>query len=244
MGDYDPGRYGEDWAEDYDALFDDLDQWPTVDAVAELAGGGRVLEFGIGTGRLALPLAARGVEVVGVEASQAMVSALRRKPGGDRLEVVMGDFAHATADGGFAVVLLAFNTLFALPHQEAQLACFANAARHLTPGGVFALDAFVPDLTRFQRGQRLETRAAEPNEVRLEASRHDPVGQRVTSTVVRLSAVGARLLPVAVRYAWPAELDLMARLAGLRLRERWQWWDGSTFTSSSGQHVSIYERPV
>ncbi len=241
MGDYDPGRYGEDWAQDYDALFDHLDQ-ATVDAIAGLAGSGRVLEFGIGTGRLALPLAARGVKVVGVEASQAMVDALRRKPGGEQFDIVMGDFAHATVEGEFAVVLLAFNTLFALPDQEAQLACFANAARHLAPDGVFALDAFVPDLTRFERGQRLETRAAEPNEVRLEASRHDPVNQRVTSTLVRLSAVGPRLLPTTARYAWPAELDLMARLAGLRLRARWQWWDHTPFTASSGQHVSIYER--
>ena len=241
MGDYDPGRYGEDWAQDYDALFDHLDH-ATVDAIVELAGGGPVLEFGIGTGRLALPVAARGVKVVGVEASQAMVDALRRKPGGEQFDIVMGDFAHATVEGEFAVVLLAFNTLFALPDQEAQLACFANAARHLAPDGVFALDAFVPDLTRFERGQRLETRAAEPNEVRLEASRHDPVNQRVTSTLVRLSAVGPRLLPTTARYAWPAELDLMARLAGLRLRDRWQWWDHTPFTSSSGQHVSIYER--
>lgn len=239
----DPRAYGRAWAEDYDELHAGLDPTPAVEAVAGLAGQAGVLELGVGTGRVALPLAERGVDVVGVEASPEMIAKLREKPGGDAVRVVQGDFAEATLDRTFGVVLLAFNTLFALPTQEAQVACFRNAARHLGRGGAFVLEAFVPDLDRFHQGQRVACEQAGGHEVVLECSRHDPVIQRVDSTTVRLAADGPRTYPASVRYAWPAELDLMGRLAGLELAGRWGGWRGEPSTAASGGHVSVY-RPV
>lgn len=239
---YDPGQYGRDWADEYDDLYAGLDPTAAVDTLVELARGGRVLEFGIGTGRIALPLVERGVDVTGLDASPEMVAKLREHPRGGDIPVHVGDFAETRVDGEFAVVCLAFNTLFALPGQEAQIACFRNAARHLAAGGVFAIDAFVPDLGRFRLGQSLVANRVSADGVDIDATRHDPVEQRVRGTMVRLSEAGIRLLPVTVRYAWPSELDLMARLAGLRLRSRWEWWDQKPFTASSGRHVSVYER--
>lgn len=238
---YDSGQYGRDWAAEYDELHAGMDPTSAVETIASLAGDGPVLEFGIGTGRIALPLVERGLEVVGIDASPEMVEKLRDKPGGAEIPVEIGDFAEVDVGAEFAVVVLAFNTLFALPDQEAQIACFRNAIRHLAPGGVFAIDAFVPDLGRFQRGQVVQTTGVADDVVHLEAGRHDPVEQRIRSSKILLSERGVRLLPVTVRYAWPAELDLMARLAGLRLRDRWDWWDQGPFTAASGRHVSVYE---
>ncbi|QBI19455.1 class I SAM-dependent methyltransferase [Egibacter rhizosphaerae] len=238
----DPTQYGRDWAEDYDELHG-ADPNPTVDAVSDLAGGGPVLEFGVGTGRIALPLADRGLEVVGIDASPEMLARLRAKPGSEGIEGIEGDFVEVAVDRRFTIVLLAANTLFGLPTQEVQVVCFTNAARHLTPDGAFVLDGFVPDPGRFDRGQRTQSMRAGGNEVLLESSLHDPVTQRVDSTILRLGREGARTYPVSVRYAWPTELDLMARLAGLRLAERWGGWRREPFTASSGMHVSIY-RPA
>jgi SAM-dependent methyltransferase len=240
---YDPGKYGRDWADDYD------EEFPTahpavIETIATLAGdGGRVLELGIGTGRIALPLVERDIDVVGIDASEEMVAKLRAKPGGADIPVTIGDFSRERVDGSFRAVVLAFNTLFALLEQDAQIGCFANAARHLEPGGVFALDAFVPDLGRYRGGQSVTTTGVDDTVVKLDASVHDAVRQLVRSRHVHISEAGVRLLPVTVRYAWPTEMDLMARLAGLRLRDRWEWWDRTPFTASSGHHVSVYEKP-
>ncbi|MCI0545889.1 MAG: class I SAM-dependent methyltransferase [Candidatus Rokubacteria bacterium] len=243
MAEYDASTYGERIAGVYDA-------WPTVPANAEavvarlaaLAGRGPVLELGIGTGRIALPLAARGLAVHGIDASPAMVAELRAKPGGDRIPVTMGDFGEVPAPGRFTLIFVVFNTFFGLPTQEAQVRCFASVSEHLTDDGVFVLEAFVPDVARFDRGQRLGVTHLGAD-LTLEASLHDPVAQRVRSRQVVLSEAGTRIYPVEIRYAWPAELDLMARLAGLELRERWAGWDRTPFTAASATHVSLYARP-
>jgi SAM-dependent methyltransferase len=243
MSEYDASTYGERIADVYDT-------WPTVPANAEaivarlaaLAGAGPVLELGIGTGRIALPLAARGLEVHGIDASPAMVARLRAKPGGDRIPVTVGDFGEVPAPGRFALIFAVFNTFFGLPTQDAQVRCFAAVSEHLTGDGVFVLEAFVPDVARFDRGSRLGVTDVGAN-VTLETSIHDPVAQRVRSRHVVLSEAGTRIYPVEIRYAWPAELDLMARLAGLELRDRWGGWDLAPFTAASGRHVSVYARP-
>ncbi|MGH8931524.1 MAG: class I SAM-dependent DNA methyltransferase [Egibacteraceae bacterium] len=243
MRQWEPAAYGDEWAPVYDRIHE---RRPGVaaatDALARLAGGGRVLEFGIGTGRLALPLAARGVAVHGVDASEAMVARLRAKPDSERIPVVIGDFAHVRVDGTFDIVLLAFNTLFALPSQRAQCRCFANAARHLTERGAFVVEAFVPDLRRFEDDQTVRALDLEAGNVVLEVSLHDPVTQHVRSKMVTIDD-GIHTLSVDIRYAWPAEIDLMALLAGLELDERWGDWTGEPFTRESKSHVSIY-RPA
>jgi SAM-dependent methyltransferase len=240
---YEPETYGERIAARYDEMFAELDPTDAVEALARLAGDrGPVLELAIGTGRIALPLAERGLEVHGVDASEAMVERLRAKPGGDRIPVTMGNFADVPVEGRYAVVFVAFNTFFALQSQDEQVRCFENVAAHLADDGVLALEAFVPDLTRFDRGQRVGAIKVELDEIQLEVTRYDPVEQRSTSQHVFLSASGVELTPVVVRFAWPSELDLMARLAGLRLRERWAGWDGQPFTAESVRHVSVYGR--
>jgi Methyltransferase domain len=243
MEGYEPSTYGDRVAARYDEVYGDLDPTDAVGALVRLAGGrGPVLELAIGTGRIALPLTDRGVEVHGVDASEAMVERLRAKPGGDRIPVTMGNFADVPVEGRFPVVFVAFNTFFALQSQEEQVRCFENVAAHLAEDGVFALEAFVPDVARFDRGQRIGAIEVELDEVHFEASRYDQVDQRVTSQHVFVGPRGTELVPVVLRFAWPAELDLMARLAGLRLRERWGDWDGRAFTAESGRHVSVYQR--
>ena len=232
--------YGDLWADVYDEYHGGRDATDTVSTLADLAGGERVLELGIGTGRIALPLTELGVEVHGLDASQAMVDRLRHKPGGGRIPVTIGDFADVGVEGNYAVIFVAFNTFFALTLQEDQVRCFANVASHLTDGGVFVIEAFVPDMTRYPRGQNTQVSLVETDRIRLDASLLDIVNQRVTSQHAIISEKGVKLLPVAIRYAWPSELDLMARLAGLRLRERWSDWDRSPFSAGSWKHVSVY----
>ena len=211
--------------------------------LAGLAGGGRALELGIGTGRVALPLAARGVEVHGIDSSEAMVAKLRAKPGGDRIPVTMGSFVDLPVEGAFALVYVPFNTFFAPLTQEEQVRCMASVAAHLEPGGRFVIDAFVPDPARFARGQAWEVQRIETDAMLIEAVRHDPVGQRLAMQRVVMTAEGTRMFPVNVRYAWPAELDLMARLAGLDLEHRWGGWRRQPFGAESRAHVSVYRRP-
>ena len=241
MGGHDPADYGERIAGVYDELygsFADTDQ--AVAVIVDLAHGGRVLELGIGTGRIALPLRAAGIDVHGIDASPAMVAGLRAKPGGEAIPVTMGDFRDVPVDGRFGVVFLAFNTMFALVSQDDQVRCFQAVAEHLDDGGVFILEAFVPDMTRWQNHQATQTQRIEEGRVVLETSRHDPVSQQIESYLSLLGEDGTRMFPLRIRYAWPAELDLMARLAGLRLRDRWGGWDRRPFDSSSAKHVSVY----
>ena len=239
---YGPATYGDRIARVYDLLYGGvLDTTGAVERLAELAGTGPVLELGVGTGRIACPLAERGVAVHGIDASEAMLAELRARPGGDRVVVTTGDFAEAAVPGPFTLVYVVFNTFFGLITQDAQIRCFQNVARHLAPGGAFLVEAFVPDLTRFVRGQNLSTVRVELDGVMLDATKVDPVAQRVDSQHVVIAEEGIRLYPVRIRYAWPSELDLMARLAGLRLRERRGGWHGEPFTATSARHVSIYE---
>jgi SAM-dependent methyltransferase len=232
-------------AERYDAMYEEVMAAETRDSVktlAELAGGGKVLELAIGTGRVALPLAARGLAVQGIEASEAMVAKLREKPGGRAIPVVIGDMAEARVNDTFNLIYLVFNTIFNLTTQEAQVRCFHNAARHLNAGGVFVVETVVPDLSGFVDGQRIKGSWARMDSVRFEIAIHDAVLQTVAFQRIVISNGDAQVAPHFMRYAWPSELDLMAQLAGLERRERWAWWDRSPFTADSKSHVSVYAR--
>ena len=243
MEGYRPETYGDRIADVYDAMMADLpDPTDSVDRLAELAGPGPALELGIGTGRVALPLAARGVQVHGIDASAAMVERLRAKPGGDAVAVTFGDFAGVPVEGRYRLVYVVFNTFFALLTQDDQLRCFAAVADRLAPGGAFLLSGFVPDPTLYSGGQSVRTTEVGLDRARLDLARHDPVAQRVDFQHVLLTEGGIGLYPGALRYAWPSELDLMARLAGLRLRERWGGWRREPFGADSGLHVSVYEQ--
>jgi SAM-dependent methyltransferase len=201
-----------------------------------------VLELAVGTGRIALPLAEGGIDVHGIDASEAMVSRLRSKPGGERIRVKIGDFADVPVDGQYTLVYIVFNTLFALQTQEAQVRCFENVAAHLADDGVFVVEAFVPDLTRFDRDQRTETMQIGLDHAWLALARHLPAAQRVQGQHVSVSEEGVRFYPVYLRYAYPSELDLMARLARLRLRDRFDGWRGKPFAGPTQSCVSVYER--
>jgi SAM-dependent methyltransferase len=238
----DPAFYGDRWAAIYDEHHAHVDPAPAVGFLAGLAGDGRVLELAIGTGRVALPLAARGIAVEGIDASAAMVEQLRAKPGGELIPVTIGDMAQVPASGRFRLVYLVFNTLFGLLSQERQAECFASVTRVLEPGGMFVIECFVPDLTRFDHDQRVQARSVTEDSAIIEVSVHDRVRQRVTTQMITLSSQGIRLRPVAIRYSWPAELDLMAGQAGLRLAQRYDGWDQRPFTSASDNHVSVYQR--
>ena len=241
MEPYEASTYGDRIAEIYDRLPNVPGNADAAAAfLAALAGRGPVLELGIGTGRIAVPLAARGLEVHGIDASAAMVARLRAKPGGERIPVAIGDFAEVAIDGRYSLIFTVFNTFFALLTQDAQTRCFARVAQRLTGDGAFVIEAFVPDLSRFDRGQRVSVTDVGPDGLHLEASVVDPVGQRVRTQHVLVSREGTRLYPIQLRYAWPSELDLMARLAGLGLRERWGGWERQPFTASSPNHVSVY----
>jgi SAM-dependent methyltransferase len=239
---YEPSTYGERISPIYDELYEGkFDTEGAVTFLAELAGDGPALELGVGTGRVAIPLAEQGVDVHGIDASEAMVQQMRTKPGGDRVNVVIQDFADLDVEGSFPLVYVVFNTLFALLTQDDQARCFRAVAEHLAPEGVFVIEAFVPDLTRFGRyRQRVEAGDLSLDRVHLEVSRHDPVNQRVDGQHVVITEAGTRLYPVHLRYAWPSELDLMARLGGLRLRERWGSWRRDPFNESSERHISVY----
>ena len=248
MNDYTAATYGDKIAEVYDVMYPmRASVVPTVDALAKLAGEGPALELGIGTGRVALPLAARGIEVHGIDASEAIVDQMRAKLGGNDIPVTIGDFSEfSIVDGNqpkkFSLVYVVFNTLFQATSQEAQVQCFQSVAAHLTDEGIFLVEAFVPDPKRFTRNQNISAGRVESDLVSIDISRHDPVNQIVHSQHLFVDESGIKLYPVQVRYSWPSELDLMARLAGMRLRERWGGWDNSPFTASSKNHISIYEK--
>jgi SAM-dependent methyltransferase len=239
-----PSTYGDRVAEVYDehtALLG-LDTEGAVERLAGLAAGGPVLELAIGTGRLALPLAERGLELHGIDASEAMVAKLREKPGGAGIPVTIGDFADVGVEGRYPLIFVGFNTFFALLSQEAQLRCFANVATRLTDRGIFVLEAFFPDLARYDRDQRVSVLRLDSDELVLDVSRHDPVEQRIEASHVMITEKGTKLYPVNLRYAFPSELDLMARLAGLELKERWGGWRKEEFGPRSPRHVSVYGR--
>jgi SAM-dependent methyltransferase len=229
-------RYDE-VAED---LFDPAVVEPAVDLLAELAGEGPALELGIGTGRIALPLARLGVPVHGIELSRAMVAKLRSKPGSEDIGVTIGDFATVSVDGTFSVAYLVFNTIMNLTSQAAQVACFRNVAAHLIPGGCFVIETAVPDLQRLLPGETI--RPLYVSDTRWGFDEYEVATQGLTSHHFEL--VDGRLdrLSIPFRYVWPSELDLMAQLAGMRLRDRWSDWNREPFSSDSRKHVSVWEK--
>ena len=235
---HDDGYFDEQIAAGYDSeegMFAPEAVEPAVDVLAELAGDGAALEFAIGTGRIALPLAARGVPVHGIELSNAMVARLRAKPGGDEIPVTIGDMASTRVPGRFRVVYLVFNTINNLTTQDAQVACFANAAAHLEPGGTFVIEVGVPDLRRLPPGQTLVP--FEVSDTKVGFDEYDVADQGLISHHVEF---GGERFSVPFRYVWPAELDLMARLAGMRLAQRWEGFNREPFTSESRGHVSVW----
>ena len=239
---YDAARYGDEIADAYDDLpTHPQDAEAAAACLAGLTRPGPAPELAIGTGRIALPLARRGVVVSGIDASEAMVAKLRAKPGGERIPVTIGDFADVDVDGRFALVFIVYNTFFALLDQASQQGCFRGVADHLAPGGRFVIEAFVPDVTRFERHQHVEVRHVGADAAMLSVSRHYPAAQRVDSLLVRLAHDGTSTWPVHIRYSYPSELDLMAEQAGLRLEHRWGGWEREPYTDDSVRHVSVYE---
>src|SRR5436190_9960074 len=231
-------RYDESSAEMFDPAVVD----PVVDFLAGLAGDGAALELGIGTGRIALPLAARGVRVHGIDLSEAMVARLRTKPGGEGLSVTIGDFATTRVDGTFALAFVVFNTIMNLTTQDAQVACFENVAAHLEPGGCFVVEVVVPQLQRLPAGQTIYPFSFE-SPTRFGLDEYDVANQGLISHhyAERDGTFGPRSIPF--RYVWPSELDLMARLGGMRGRERWSGWRRERFTSDSEKLVGVWEKP-
>ena len=230
-------RYDETYAHQFDPKAVD----PVVDLLVELAGTGRALELGVGTGRVALPLARRGVPVHGIELSRAMAARLKAKPDADAVAITIGDFSTATVNGTFRVAYVLVNTIMNLTTQEAQVACFRNVAAHLEPGGSFVVEVLVPELQRLPPGETHRVFSAE--------ERHWGIDQ---FDVARQGLISHHFLEldgslerrsIPFRYVWPSELDLMAQLAGMRLRDRWSGWDREPFTSDSTKHVSVWEKP-
>jgi SAM-dependent methyltransferase len=235
-------HFGEEIAARYDDSSDERFQPAAIEAVvellAELAGDGAALELGIGTGRIALPLTQRGVEVHGIDLSSAMVAHLRAKPGGDEIPVVLGDFATARAERTFSLAYLVFNTIQNLTTQDEQVACFENVAAHLEPGGHFVIEVGVPNLRRLPPGETVRAFALEPTHVGFDE--FDVARQGLVSHHFELVDGAWRSHPVPFRYVWPSELDLMARIAGMTLVERWSGWRREPFTSESTSHVSVW----
>jgi SAM-dependent methyltransferase len=236
----DPGLFGRLWAADYDKAVPD--PGPAVDFLEALAEGGPVLELAIGTGRVALPLAARGLTVEGVEASEEMVARMRAKPGGEELPVTIGDMADVPVTGRYSLVYLVFNTLFNLVDADRQLDCFRNAARVLAPGGAFVLEAFVPDPAAFDRDEQVQVQDVAEDSVTLRLHRYNRDAQTFIRQTVTFGPDGVRLHPFAMRYCWPDQLDEMAGQAGLVLTERYADWGRKEFGADSTDHISVYRQ--
>jgi SAM-dependent methyltransferase len=235
FGEHVAGRYDESAAD----MFDPAKVDPVVDFLAELASDGSALELGIGTGRIALPLAQRGIRVHGIDLSEAMVARLRAKSGADQIGVTIGDFATTTVEERFSVAYLVFNTIMNLTSQDEQVACFLNVAAHLQPGGCFVVEVGVPDLQRLPPGETVRPFTVTPTQLGFDE--YDIAGQGLISHHYWMDDGRLETVSMPFRYVWPAELDLMARLAGMSLRERWSGWNRESFTSESRQHVSVWE---
>ena len=232
-----------DYATRWPHLFDPAFVEPSVDFLAARAGPGPVLELGVGTGRLALPLSRRGLRVHGIELSPDMVAELRRQPGAEAIGITVGDFATVrVASGGasFALAYLVRNTIMNLTTQDAQVACFRNVSAHLAPGGLFVMEVMVPELRRLPAGEDVLASEVAPPHVGID--RYDVATQGLVSWHAWTWDTSIETFAAPFRYVWPAELDLMARLAGMELRERWADWTGSPFTSESRSHISVWEK--
>jgi SAM-dependent methyltransferase len=240
-----PDYFDEPVAAQYDAELGEMGEPAAIDAavdfLAEHARAGRALELGIGTGRIALPLRERGIEVAGIDLSAAMIAQLRAKPGGEALEVTVGDFAQARVAGEFRLAYLVFNTIMNLTEQDEQVACFRNAAAHLEPGGRFVVEVGVPNLQAVPPGERFRAFSVAADRVGLDEI--DVATQRLVSHYYRVDGERSSVRSIPFRYVWPAELDLMAQLAGMRLLERWSDWQRTPFTADSTKHVSVWTKP-
>jgi SAM-dependent methyltransferase len=237
--------FGEEVAAGYDASvgeeFEPAVVAATADFLADLVGDGLALELGIGTGRIALPLAERGVAVHGIDLSPAMVARLRAKPGGDAIPMTIGDFATTQLEERFSLAYLVFNTIMNLTTQDEQVACFRSVAAMLQPGGRFVVEVGVPDLQRLPPGETFRPFSVTPTHLGFDE--YDVAAQGLISHHYSLRNGEQNLLSVPFRYVWPSELDLMAQLAGMTLRERWAGWHREPFTSEARQHVSVWEKP-
>ena len=229
--------YDESSAEEFDPSVVE----PVVDFLVAKAGSGRALELGIGTGRIALPLAQRGVPVHGIELSRAMAARLAAKPGGQDVGVTIGDFSTTTVDGAFSLVYVVFNTIMNLTTQAAQVTCFRNVAAHLDPGGRFVIEVMVPELRRLPPGETFHVFEGQENHWGIDE--YDVANQGLVSHHLDVEDGRLERFSIPFRYVWPAELDLMAQIAGMTLRERWGGWKGEPFTSESRRHVSVWELP-
>jgi SAM-dependent methyltransferase len=236
------GRRAESYDESAAWMFDSAVVDPAVDFLAELAGEGAALELGIGTGRIALPLSRRGVRVSGIDLSPDMVAQLRAKLGGDEIEVAIGDFATTTVGGTFSVAYLVFNTIMNLTTQAWQVACFRNVAAQLKPGGCFVIEVNLPDLQRLPRGETI--RPFHVGSTHLGFDEYDVANQGLISHHYRMRDGTLSAMSMPFRYVWPSELDLMAQLAGMQLRERWSGWQREPFTSESAKLVGVWEKPA
>jgi SAM-dependent methyltransferase len=236
--------FDERIAKGYDAASTDMYEPavldPAVSFLADLAADGAALELGIGTGRIALPLSERGVHVHGIELSPAMVEQLRAKPGADDIGVTIGDFATTKVDGTFTLAYLVFNTITNLTTQDEQVECFRNVAAHLEPGGRFVIEVFIPVLQRLPPGETVRAFTVSPT--RLGFDQYDVATQTLFSHHYWVVDGRLEVFSAPYRYVWPSELDLMARLAGMTLRERWSGWEREPFTSDSTTHVSVWEK--
>lgn len=242
MKNYTPVMSFDETVAKYDRTFLRGDEEAAVAFLADLAGDGPALELAIGTGRIAVPLAARGVRVDGIDLSEPMIAQLRTRPGGENIPVTVGDFAGVPVEGTYRLIYVVFNTMFNLLTQEDQVRCFQNVAAHLESGGAFVIEAGSPAaLYGLRDDQYVNAEAVEVNYVRFDLLRHDPVTQTLDESHVTISATGVHFAPVRQRYAWPPELDLMARIAGLRLRERWGYWDRTPYAANSPTVISVYE---
>lgn len=243
MKGFGPATFGELNAEEYDALHDPGTTEACVDLIAELAGDGDVLELAIGTGRIALPLAERGLRISGFDASPEMLKILEGKPGGSNIETWIADMASFDLERKYDFAFLVFNTLYNITAQKDQVACFQQVANHLRPGGRFLVEAFMPNRESFENNQAVRTKHVSFDSVWLEAVQHDPVAQTLNYQRIRITETGTQLKPLPMRYVWPAELDLMAQIAGLRPVAHWGGWQKQPLTASSDMYVIVYEKP-
>jgi SAM-dependent methyltransferase len=235
--------FEENTADSYDENAIRGDEIATVAFLEQLAQGGRALELAIGTGRIAFPLAQKGIQVDGIDFSPSMLAKLRAKPGGEQLKITLGNFADVAIPDTYDLIYIVFNTLFNLLTQDEQVRCFENVAAHLTERGVFVIEGGIPtEFCQLRNNQYVDLENLEVDKVHLDMARFDPVTQLLEETHVTISNTGTRLFPIVTRYIWPSELNLMARIAGLRLKERWANWNREPITASSRNCISVYGR--
>jgi SAM-dependent methyltransferase len=243
MDSFDPASFGDHFAEVYDEMHPALSSSdPMIQALAKLACGGPVLELGVGTGRVALPLSSLGITVHGIEASEKMVARLRAKPDGSGIPVTMGDFRNVRGADHYSLIFCVQSTFFSLPSQADQLECLKSCASHLRQDGAILLEAFSPDPSQFEKKHNMSILDVQIGRVTLDVSHHDTIEQKITMQHLIIMPTGIKMYPVQLRYAWPSELDLMARISGLVLEDRRGGWKGEDYAGAGGRHVSIYRK--